>query len=145
MQVEAVYYSAPHIHRHKRLRIKLTETQVEIFLKLERLAIHPRSRHRDGRRIPNPEHFPANSQAYYEATPQKLLSQARFVHADLHQLLLELFNAEVYGHLRRAQGLVRSSAKELDAAGRELASARAAPVVSRTGAPFPPPSCRAAL
>jgi transposase len=124
VQVEAVYYSAPHIHRHKRLRVKLTETQVEIFLKLERLAIHPRSRHRDGRRISNSEHFPANSQAYYEATPQKLLSQARFVHADLHQLLVELFNADVYGHLRRAQGLVRSSAKELDAAGRELASAR---------------------
>lgn len=75
VQVEAVYYSAPHIHRHKRLRVKLTETQVEIFLKLERLAIHPRSRYRDGRRISNPEHFPTNSQAYYEATPQKLLSQ----------------------------------------------------------------------
>jgi hypothetical protein len=41
--VEGDYYSAPHIHRHKKLRIKLTEHHVEIFLNLERLAIHPRS------------------------------------------------------------------------------------------------------
>ena len=44
--IEGDYYSAPHIHRHKKLRIKITENQVEIFLNLERLAIHPRSRHR---------------------------------------------------------------------------------------------------
>ena len=32
--VEAVLYSAPHIHRHKKLRIKLTENSIEIFLNL---------------------------------------------------------------------------------------------------------------
>jgi transposase len=78
--VDAVLYSAPHIHRHKKLRIKITENQVEIFLNLERLAVHPRSRHRDGRRIKIDAHFPPASQAYYEATPQKLLSQSRFIH-----------------------------------------------------------------
>lgn len=130
VQVEAVYYSAPHIHRHKRLRIKLTETQVEIFLHFERLAVHPRSRHRDGRRIRNPEHFPANTQAYYEATPQRLLSQARFIHADLHALFLELFNADVYGNLRRALGLVKSATKEIQSAGHELASTRIASAIA---------------
>src|SRR5688500_15077498 len=49
--VESAYYSAPHIHRGKQLRVKLTEHHVEIFLELERLAIHPRDRHKDGRRI----------------------------------------------------------------------------------------------
>jgi outer membrane protein TolC len=39
VSIEGDYYSAPHIHRHKKLRIKLTENQVEIFLNLERLAI----------------------------------------------------------------------------------------------------------
>jgi transposase len=124
VHVEAVYYSAPHIHRHKRLRVKLTETHVEIFLDLERLALHPRCRHRDGRRIFNDAHFPPNAQAYYEATPQKLLSQARFIHAELHGLFVELFNADVYGNLRRAQGLVRTASKEIQAAGHELASER---------------------
>jgi Mu transposase-like protein len=49
--VDGDYYSAPHIHRHKRLRIKLTEHHVEIFLNLERLAIHPRCRQKVGQRI----------------------------------------------------------------------------------------------
>jgi hypothetical protein len=122
--VEAVLYSAPHIHRHKSLRIKLTENQVEIFLNLERLAIHPRCRHRDGRRIRIDAHFPPASQAYYEATPQKLLSQSRFIHAELNRLFVELFNADVYGHLRRCQGFVRSCTKEINTAGREVASVR---------------------
>ena len=60
--VEAVLCIAPHIHRHKKLRIKLTENHVEIFLNLDRLAIHPRSRHRDGRRIKIDAHFPPASQ-----------------------------------------------------------------------------------
>jgi hypothetical protein len=122
--VEAVLYSAPHIHRHKSLRIKLTENQVEIYLNMERLAIHARSRHRDGRRIKIDAHFPPASQAYYEATPQRLLSQSRFIHADLHQLFVELFNADVYGNLRRCQGFVRSCTKEINTAGREIATAR---------------------
>ena len=87
--LEGDYYSAPHIHRHKKLRIKITENQVEIFLRLERLAIHPRSRHRNGKRIKIDAHFPPASQAYYEATPQKLLSQSRFIHPELNRLFVE--------------------------------------------------------
>jgi len=128
--VDAVLYSAPHIHRHKKLRIKITENQVEIFLHLERLAVHPRSRHRDGRRISNPEHFPPASQAYYETTPQRLLSQSRFIHADLHRLFVELFNADVFGNLRRCQGLVRSCTKEIQLAGHEVASVRIATAIA---------------
>jgi len=123
IQLESVYYSAPHIHRGKTLRVKVTEHHVEIFLELERLAVHPRCRHRDGRRIKIDAHFPPASQAYYEATPQKLLSQSRFIHPELHQLVVDLFNADVYGNIRRVQGLVRSAAKELQTNGRERASA----------------------
>jgi len=32
-----------------------------------------------GQRIKIKEHFPPNSDAYYEATPQRLLSQSRFM------------------------------------------------------------------
>src|SRR5207302_665790 len=39
--------SASHIHRGKKLRIRLTQNQVEIFLNGERLALHPRDRSRD--------------------------------------------------------------------------------------------------
>jgi len=128
--IEGDYYSAPHIHRHKKLRIKITENQVEIFLGLERLAIHPRSRHRNGRRVFIDAHFPAASQAYYEATPQRLLSQSRFIHPDLNQLFVELFNADVFGNLRRCQGFVRTCTKEINTAGHELASLRIAAAIA---------------
>ena len=124
VSVEGAYYSAPHIHRGKELRVKLTETQVEIFLNLERLTIHPRDRAKSGNRVKRPEHFPENSKAYYEATPQNLLSQARFIHADLHALVVELFNDDVYGNIRRVQGLVRVAVKEMNKAGRDTAMPR---------------------
>ena len=122
--VEAAYYSAPHIYRGKKLRVKLTQNQVEIFLNGERLALHPRDRHRNGARIRIDAHFPDASIAYYEATPQHLLSQSRFIHADLNQLVVDLFNADVYGNIRRVQGLIRSAGKEIHAAGREVAIPR---------------------
>ena len=124
VSVEAAYYSAPHIHRGKVLRVKLTENQVEIFLELERLAIYPRDRRRGGYRHKIDAHFPPASRAYYEATPQRLLSQSRFIDPVLNGLVVELFNADVYGNLRRVQGLIRSCSKELNQAGRELAIPR---------------------
>ncbi len=127
--IEGDYYSAPHIHRHKKLRVKISESQVEIFLKLERLTIHARSRHRNGRRMRHDEHFPPASQAYYEATPQKLLSQSRFIHPELNRLFVELFNADVYGHIRRCQGFVRTCTKEINHSGHELASLRIAAAI----------------
>lgn len=130
VSVEAAYYSAPHIHRGKQLRIKLTENQVEIFLHLERLAIYARDRRRGGFRHKIDEHFPPASQAYYEATPQRLLSQSRFIDPALNALVVELFNANVYGNLRRVQGLIRSCTKELNAAGRELAIPRITAAIS---------------
>jgi Mu transposase-like protein len=122
--VDGDYYSAPHIHRHKKLRVKLTENQIEIFLQLERLAVHPRCRSKNGRRIKIDAHFPPATQAYYEATPQKLLSQSRFIHSELNRLFVELFNADVYANIRRCQGLISRCTKEINQDGRELASER---------------------
>jgi len=61
---------------------------------------------------------------------QSLLSQSRFIHPELNRLLLELFNADVFGHLRRAQGFVRSCTKEINLAGHELASERIAVAIA---------------
>ena len=84
VSVESDYYSAPHIHRHKKLKIKITENHVEVFLNLERLAIHPRSRHKEGRRIKIDEHFPPNS-VRQRRGPGSLTTQrraARFAESD---------------------------------------------------------------
>lgn len=64
--------------------------------------------------------------AYYEPTPQSLLLQSRFIHPDLNGLLVELFNVDLFGHLRRAQGFVRNCVKEINLAGHEIASTRIA-------------------
>lgn len=47
------------------------------------------------------------------------MSQSRFIHPEFHRFVVDLFNIEVYGNIRRAQGLIRSATKELQAYGRE--------------------------
>jgi hypothetical protein len=129
--VDANYYSAPHIHRGKELRIKITESRVEIFHQLERIAAHARTRGHAGERIKVLEHFPESSKAYYEATPQNLLSQSRFIHTDLHALVVDLFNDDVYGNIRRVQGLLRTAVKEINATSQGAAAPRIAAAVEQ--------------
>jgi hypothetical protein len=83
-----------------------------------------------GQRIKIKEHFPPNSDAYYEATPQRLLSQSRFIHPDLNTLFIELFNEDVFAHIRRAMGLVSACTKEIKLIGHELASVRIAAAIA---------------
>jgi len=59
------------------------------------------------------------------------LSQSRFIHPDLNELFVELFNADLFGHLRRCQGFVRSCTKEINTAGHEVARGRIAAAIRR--------------
>jgi transposase len=115
-------YSAPQIHRGKELRVKLSANLVEIFLDLDRIALHERARGKVGERIIKNEHLPENSRAYRESTPQMILSQARFSHVDLHQIIEELFQVDTLAHRRRAQGLVRKAFATIQHHGRETAN-----------------------
>ena len=58
MAMRLISHACTSLSSHPTLRIKITENHVEIFLNLERLAIHPRSRHKEGRRVKIDEHFP---------------------------------------------------------------------------------------
>lgn len=129
--VESAYYSVPHQHRGKEVRVKLTPRQVEVFLELERIALHSRDRSRSGRRILNHEHLPPHAQAYREATPQNLLSQARFLSSALYEFIDELFNQDALGHLRRAQGFLRHARQEVLRYGKSEAEGRIAEAVSQ--------------
>lgn len=122
VHVEGNFYSAPHVYRGKELRVKVSATLIEIYLNLERIAMHPRLRGKVGERVLDNTHLPANSRAYLEATPQMVLSQARFVHPDLHQVIHQLFEENALAHLRRAQGLVRRGQSLLQKESREVAS-----------------------
>ncbi len=109
VSVDGNFYSAPHLHRGKELRVKLTGNLVEIFRDQDRIALHDRARGKVGERIVKNEHLPENSRAYRETTPQVILSQARFAHVELHRLVDELFQQDTLANLRRAQGLVRKA------------------------------------
>jgi len=119
VSAEGNYYSAPHIHRGKTVKVKTGSKQVEIFLGLERIALHARFRPKYGKYMTHPDHLPPNARAYYETTPQKILSEAKYVNADLHALIDSLFKEGALGHLRRAQGLVRVCRKEINTLGKE--------------------------
>lgn len=56
---EGHYYSVPHILVRQTVRIRATETMVEIFHHSERIAVHPRSLF-EGRFTTRSEHMPAN-------------------------------------------------------------------------------------
>jgi len=111
--VESNTYSAPHLLRGKTLKARVSENLVEIFHETERVAVHPRRRAKDGKRIIQNEHLPENSRAYRETTPQNVLSQAKFISKNLHELIQELFEQDTLGNLRRCQGLIRVGAIEL--------------------------------
>lgn len=114
VNVEHNYYSAPHIHRGKTLRIRISDGIIEVFLGGERLTTHLRHRAKEGKRIIKVEHFPENAKAYYEATPQHLLSQARFISDDLFKLVVELFNKDTYAYIRIVQGLLAKAKKHFN-------------------------------
>lgn len=121
VMVDSSYYSAPHSLRGQVLKVKLTPSHVEIFHRLDRVAIHPRNKHKEGRYITNLDHLPPNARAYYEATPQNLLGQAKRISPDLCGLLDRLFQDNALAHIRRAQGFVREGWKEINSIGYALA------------------------
>lgn len=116
------FYSAPHLHRGKELRVKVSAKGVEIFLNLDRIALHIRALGKVGERIIDPTHLPENSRAYRERTPQLLLAQAKFSHPELHKIIDGLFEKDTLGNLRRAQGLVKKAFALIRTYGRGLAS-----------------------
>lgn len=129
--VEGAFYSVPHTFRGKKVRVKVTGRQVEVFFGLERVALHGRDRSKKGMRVINSAHLPPQSAAYREVTPQNLLSQARFLASSLHSLLDELFTEDALGNIRRAQGLVRAARSEIMRFGRSEAEPRIARAIKQ--------------
>ncbi len=121
VSVDSDFYSVPHIHRGKTVKVRTGRKHVEIYLDMERIALHPKSFSKQGRYITRVEHLPPNSRAYLEATPQNILSQAKFINRDLHDLIDEIFKEDTLGNLRRALGLVRSAREQMKASGYETA------------------------
>lgn len=120
VQANHNYYSAPQIYRQQVIRVKLSETKVELFLDLERIAVHMRVRGKVGVRVIDPKHLPENSRAYLEGTPQTVLAHAKFSHPLLYELINEMFQNDTLGQLRKAQGLTRRAYEVIRKFGREM-------------------------
>jgi transposase len=114
-------YSVPYIYRGKRVKVKVGKHTVEIYFNLERIALHSRA-FTVGSYVSKIEHLPKNTQAYYENTPQNILSQAKFINRDLNILLDAEFKLDTLGNLRKAQGFISIAKKEVVAVGHEQAS-----------------------
>ena len=115
ISVDHNYYSVPHILRGKKVRVRLTSQLVEVFTDLDKVATHKRFATKKGKYITEVSHLPAASRAYYERTPQNILSQAKFIDNELSEFLSELFQSRgALENLRRAEGIVRVAHKELE-------------------------------
>jgi transposase len=121
IEIEHNYYSCPKEYRGHGVQAKITERRVEVFYDLERIAVHDRHRGHHGAYVTENSYLPENARAYLEATPQNVLSQARFISQDLHRLIDELFQENTIAHLPRALGFVRKSREEIRNIGSEKA------------------------
>ena len=115
ISVDHNFYSVPHVLRGKKVRVRLTSQQVEIFKDLEKVATHKRLSPNKGRYVTEIYHLPEASKAYYERTPQNILSQAKFINNKLSEFLSELFQSKgALENLRRAEGIVKVAQKEIE-------------------------------
>jgi hypothetical protein len=121
VEIEDNFYSCPKEFRGLKVQAKITERRVEIFFDLERIALHDRNKSKHGDRITDQTHLPDNARAYLEATPQNVLSQAKFLSESLHNLIDELFKENTMGQLRRSLGLVRKAREEIHKIGGDRA------------------------
>ena len=115
------HYSVPHMYRGKKCDVKVLQDSVEIFFNLKRIAFHDRASGNKGFMVTDNNHLPERSKAYKEATPQKILSQSRFISFSLYKFLDDLFSEGTLENLRRSQGFLSCSHKELKKTSREKA------------------------
>ena len=129
VEVEYNFYSCPKEYRGYGVNVKITERKVEVFYDLERIALHDRHRGHHGAFVTENSHLPENARAYLEATPQNILSQARFLSDSLYQLIDELYQENTIGHLRRSLGFVRKAREEIRNIGSEKAKVHIAKAI----------------
>jgi transposase len=108
IEVEHAYYSVPYRHIGERVEVRLTARMIEIFLRRELLASHPRLSKR-GARSTLDAHRPANHRAVIDTTIERLLARAQAIAPAVAAVLTEQFNRKRHPEeaLRVAQGILR--------------------------------------
>lgn len=105
------FYSAPHVLRGLALDVWATESAVEIYHELERVAFHPRSKTNHKFKT-DPLHYPPEHQAYLEEDILKSKAWAAGVGPEASKLITGLLSGPYpLRHLRRAQSVLQLSSK----------------------------------
>ena len=81
------YYSVPYRFIGKRIKLLYTSSQVEIFYKYERIAIHSRQL-RKYHYTTNNEHLASAHRYLSEWTPEKFIEEATLIHADVASYII---------------------------------------------------------
>ena len=115
------FYSAPYRFLGRVVTVRFNSKSVKIFYGLDSIAVHGTAMGRKGKRITNIDHLPGNAKAYRSVTPQSILSQARRLSQDLHQLIEGMFQKDTVSNMRRAQGMISETRKEFKIGGSESA------------------------
>lgn len=103
------YYSVPYKLVGESVFIKIYSQTVEIYHKLEKVAVHPRLMKYKGEKSIQPEHTPESSQAYRSTNVQNLIQQSYFISGEFKIFIEELLLESPCGNLRRAQGYIREA------------------------------------
>ena len=108
------FYSIPWQHVGREVRVKVTDSTVEVFdiAKLERIVVHARSKI-DYKRVTNIEHYPAEKAAAASFTIEVAKKQALRIGPNMEALLHELFSqSHPLRYLRPVQGWIRLYSSE---------------------------------
>lgn len=93
------YYSVPYHYIGKKVKVLYSKSQVEIFYKYESIALHKRAKSKFNYTT-EPDHLASQHKAIMDWNPEKFLSQARAIHADVELYLQGIF--EKKGHPEHA-------------------------------------------
>ena len=106
------YYSVPSTLLRQEVEIRATVTTIEIYLRSERIASHPRSAVR-GQHTTTAAHMPKAHQAHAEWTPTRLLAWAATVGPETVKLSEAIFAARPHPEqgYRSCLGIMRLSKK----------------------------------
>jgi transposase len=114
------YYSVPYLLVGESVFVKIYSNTVDIYHKLEKVAVHPRLTKYPGEKSILSEHIPEASQAYKNTTVQYVIQQSMFIDPIFKEFIEGLLIESPSGNLRRAQGFVREARAVKGKVGREV-------------------------
>lgn len=111
VHVKSRFYSAPFNLVGESVFVKLFANTVEIYHKLEKVAVHPRLLGYMGEKSILSEHVPEAASAYRSATVQFAIQQSMFIDPIFKEFIENLLKESPSGNLRRAQGFIAAARK----------------------------------